>query len=47
MNCTYVSRDNIRELLRILNAEMIMDSRKKPVNAINQVICLFKLDMNI
>ena len=25
---TYVSRDNMRELLRIFNAEMRMDSRK-------------------
>ena len=38
---TYVSRDNMRELLRIFNAEMRMDSRKKSVKAIIQVICLF------
>ena len=44
---TYVSRDNMRELLRIFNAEMRMDSRKKSVKAIIQVICLFKFDINI
>ncbi len=40
---TYVSRDNMRELLRIFNAKIRMDSRKKKfVKAIIQVICLFK-----
>jgi len=33
---TYVSRDNMRELLRIFNAEMRMDSRKKSVKPIIQ-----------
>ena len=31
---TYVSRDNMRELLRIFNAEMRMDFRKKSVKAV-------------
>ena len=44
---TYVSRDNMRELLRIFNAEMRMDSCKKTVKAIIKVICLVKFDMNI
>ena len=44
---TYVSRDNIREFLRIFNAEIRIDSRKKSVKAIILVIYLLKFNIGI